>query len=66
MQVSFGLTYLTEKTVEVRSLVFSTGPSYQTISQTLSEIIGTMIFSYGIIIGANKFTDGLNPVIVVY
>lgn len=46
--------------------VFSTGPSYPNyIANFLSEIIGTMILVMGLLfIGANKFTDGLNPVIV--
>jgi glycerol uptake facilitator protein len=46
--------------------VFSTGPAIShAFSNLLSEIIGTFILVVGILsIGANKFTDGLNPLIV--
>jgi glycerol uptake facilitator protein len=46
--------------------VFSTGPAIpHTFSNLLSEIIGTFVLVLGILaIGANKFTDGLNPFIV--
>ncbi|ANB59800.1 MIP/aquaporin family protein [Anoxybacteroides amylolyticum] len=46
--------------------VFSTGPAIpNTFANLLSEIIGTFILVVGILaIGANKFTDGLNPFIV--
>jgi glycerol uptake facilitator protein len=46
--------------------VFSTGPAIpHTFSNLLSEIIGTFVLVLGILaIGANKFTDGLNPLIV--
>ncbi|HWO95615.1 MAG TPA: MIP/aquaporin family protein [Bacillus sp. (in: firmicutes)] len=46
--------------------VFSTGPAISHVfSNLLSEIIGTFILVVGILsIGANKFTDGLNPLIV--
>lgn len=46
--------------------VFSTGPSYPNyVANFLSEIIGTMILVMGLLfIGTNKFTDGLNPLIV--
>ncbi|WP_100330991.1 MIP/aquaporin family protein [Bacillus xiapuensis] len=46
--------------------VFATGPAIpHTFSNLLSEIIGTFILTLGILsIGANKFTDGLNPFIV--
>jgi len=46
--------------------VFSTGPAIpHTFSNLLSEIIGTFVLVMGIqAIGANKFTDGLNPLIV--
>lgn len=46
--------------------VFSTGPAIShTFSNVLSEMIGTFILVVGILsIGANKFTDGLNPLIV--
>lgn len=46
--------------------VFSTGPAIpQTFSNLLSEIIGTFVLVLGLqAIGANKFSDGLNPLIV--
>ncbi|KKB38893.1 Glycerol uptake facilitator protein [Bacillus thermotolerans] len=46
--------------------VFATGPAIQhTASNLLSEIIGTFILTVGILsIGANQFTEGLNPFIV--
>ncbi len=46
--------------------VFSTDPAIESpISNLLSEIIGTFILVMGILfIGANEFTDGLNPLIV--
>lgn len=46
--------------------VFSTGPAIPNpFANLLSEIIGTFVLVLGILaIGANKFTDGLNPFIV--
>ncbi|WP_342045688.1 MIP/aquaporin family protein [Bacillus sp. OTU530] len=46
--------------------VFATEPAiHHTFANLLSEIIGTFILVFGILaIGANKFTDGLNPFIV--
>lgn len=46
--------------------VFSTGPAiYHPFSNLLSEMIGTFILVLGLLtIGANKFTEGLNPLIV--
>lgn len=46
--------------------VFATGPAIpHTFSNLLSEIIGTFILVLGIMfIGANKFTEGLNPIAV--
>ncbi|RLQ91635.1 MIP/aquaporin family protein [Falsibacillus albus] len=46
--------------------VFATGPAIpHYFSNLLSEIIGTFVLVVGILsIGANKFTDGLNPFIV--
>lgn len=46
--------------------VFCTGPAIRsTGSNLLSEIIGTFILILGLLfIGANKFTDGLNPLAV--
>ncbi|MDQ0162915.1 MIP/aquaporin family protein [Aeribacillus alveayuensis] len=46
--------------------VFSTGPAIQnTFANFFSELFGTFILVLGILaIGANKFTEGLNPLIV--
>ncbi|RJS62269.1 MIP/aquaporin family protein [Bacillus sp. PK3_68] len=46
--------------------VFATGPAIEhAFSNLLSEIIGTFILTVGILsIGANQFTEGLNPFIV--
>jgi glycerol uptake facilitator protein len=46
--------------------VFSTGPAMpHTTANLFSEMFGTFILVMGILaIGANKFTDGLNPLIV--
>lgn len=46
--------------------VFSTGPAIpNTFSNIMSEIVGTFMLVFGILaIGQNKFTDGLNPLIV--
>lgn len=46
--------------------VFSTGPSYPNyVANFMSEIIGTIVLVMGLLfIGTNKFTDGLNPLIV--
>lgn len=46
--------------------VFATGPAINhTFSNLLSEIIGTFILVLGLLfIGANKFTEGLNPLAV--
>ncbi|MGQ9558610.1 MAG: MIP/aquaporin family protein [Desulfurispora sp.] len=46
--------------------VFSTGPAIRNLpANLLSEIIGTFILVLGIMaLGANKFTEGLNPFIV--
>ncbi|TDM04141.1 MIP/aquaporin family protein [Macrococcus carouselicus] len=46
--------------------VFSTGPAYPNyMANFTSEIIGTTILVMGLLfIGANKFTEGLNPLIV--
>lgn len=46
--------------------VFSTGPAIKhTGANLISEIIGTLVLVLGILtIGANKFADGLNPLIV--
>ncbi|MFC7395376.1 MIP/aquaporin family protein [Scopulibacillus cellulosilyticus] len=46
--------------------VFSTGPAIpHTFSNLLSEIVGTFVLVLGLLsIGANKFTEGLNPLVV--
>ncbi|MBZ5201553.1 aquaporin family protein [Planomicrobium chinense] len=46
--------------------VFSTGPAVRSpFSNLVSEIIGTAVLVMGLLfIGANQFTDGLNPLIV--
>ncbi|MEM1325960.1 MAG: MIP/aquaporin family protein [Bacteroidota bacterium] len=51
---------------DAKLAVFATGPAIRsTWSNLLSEIIGTFALVIGILfIGANTFTEGLNPVIV--
>jgi glycerol uptake facilitator protein len=46
--------------------VFATGPAIRKPwSNLVSEMIGTFILLFGIsVIGANKFTEGLNPLVV--
>lgn len=46
--------------------VFSTGPAVRSVWHNLiSEIIATMVLVFALLfIGANKFTDGLNPLVV--
>lgn len=46
--------------------VFSTGPAVRSpFSNLVSEIIGTAVLLMGLLfIGANEFTEGLNPIIV--
>ncbi|QOI98222.1 MAG: aquaporin family protein [Flammeovirgaceae bacterium] len=46
--------------------VFCTGPAIRsTINNLVSEIIGTAVLILGLLtIGANKFTEGLNPLVV--
>ncbi|UOQ45846.1 aquaporin family protein [Halobacillus salinarum] len=55
----------TEDPLAIKS-VFCTDPAIRSpISNLVSEIIGTFVLVMGILfIGANKFTDGLNPIIV--
>lgn len=50
----------------VKQAVFCTAPAiYHTWSNLLSEIVGTMVLMFGIqSIGAQKFADGLNPLVV--
>ena len=45
---------------------FSTGPAIRsTLSNLVSEMIGTFVLIMGLLfIGANEFTEGLNPAIV--
>lgn len=54
------------KDADTQLAVFSTGPAIKsTWSNLLSEIIGTFILLFGILaIGSNKFTEGLNPIVV--
>ena len=51
---------------DTKLAVFCTGPAVRsTLSNLVCEIIGTMVLVVGILfIGANKFADGLNPLIV--
>jgi glycerol uptake facilitator protein len=51
---------------DLKLAVFSTGPAIRSTGANLiSEIIGTFILVLGILaIGANKFAEGLNPLIV--
>ena len=51
---------------EAKLAVFATAPAIRnTTSNLLSEIIGTFILVLGLLaIGANEFTEGLNPLIV--
>lgn len=51
---------------EAKLAVFSTSPAIShSFSNLLSEIIGTFILVLGLLfIGANKFTEGLNPIAV--
>lgn len=46
--------------------MFSTGPAIpNTFANLFSETLGTFILVLGLLaIGANKFTDGLNPLVV--
>ncbi|HJV47443.1 MAG TPA: MIP/aquaporin family protein [Bacillota bacterium] len=51
---------------ELKLAVFSTSPAISNpFANLLSEIIGTFVLVFGILgIGANKFTEGLNPLII--
>jgi glycerol uptake facilitator protein len=51
---------------DLKLAVFCTGPAIRsTIPNLISEILGTAILILGLLfIGANKFVDGLNPLIV--
>ncbi|WP_087972594.1 MIP/aquaporin family protein [Oceanobacillus rekensis] len=54
------------KDKDVKLGVFATGPAVRSpFSNLISEIIGTFVLVMGLMfIGANEFTDGLNPLIV--
>ncbi|MET1013785.1 MAG: MIP/aquaporin family protein [Paenisporosarcina sp.] len=54
------------KEADLKLAVFSTGPAIRhPLSNLTSEIIGTFILLLGLLtIGANEFTEGLNPLIV--
>jgi glycerol uptake facilitator protein len=51
---------------ETKLAVFSSAPAVRsTFNNLLSEIIGTMVLVLGLLfIGANKFTEGLNPLVI--
>ncbi|MDH5380471.1 MAG: aquaporin family protein [Cyclobacteriaceae bacterium] len=51
---------------ETKLAAFATGPAIKaTFSNLLSETIGTFILIFGLLfIGANQFTEGLNPLVV--
>jgi glycerol uptake facilitator protein len=51
---------------EAKLAIFSTGPAIRsTFSNLISEIIGAAVLILGLLtIGANKFTEGLNPLVV--
>lgn len=51
---------------ETKLAVFSSGPAVRsTFNNVISEIIGTMVLVLALLfIGANKFTEGLNPLVV--
>jgi glycerol uptake facilitator protein len=54
------------ESAETKLAVFSSGPAVRsTVSNLISEIIGTMILVLALLfIGANEFADGLNPLII--
>lgn len=64
--LQFGPHWEATESSEAKLGVFSTGPAIQnTISNFISEVIGTMALVLGLLfIGTNKFTEGLNPLIV--
>ncbi len=51
---------------DVKLAIFSTGPAIRSaVNNLISEIIGTAVLILGLLtIGANKFTEGLNPLVV--
>jgi glycerol uptake facilitator protein len=51
---------------DAKLAVFCTGPAIRsTVPNFLSEVLGTCVLVLGLLfIGANKFADGLNPLIV--
>ncbi len=54
------------ESADLKLAVFATAPAIRTIwANLVSEIIGTFVLVLGILfIGANEFTEGLNPLIV--
>lgn len=54
------------KDQEAKLSVFATGPAIKhTPSNVISEVIGTAVMVFGLLsIGANEFSEGLNPIIV--
>lgn len=54
------------KEPETQLAVFSTGPAiHHPWPNLLSEMIGTFILMFGLLsIGSNRFTDGLNPLVI--
>ena len=51
---------------DTKLAVFCTAPAIRNpFSNFISEFIGTFVLVFGILmIGANRFTDGLNPIVV--
>ncbi len=51
---------------EAKLAIFCTSPAINApLSNLISEIMGTMVLVFGLMfIGANEFTDGLNPLVV--
>lgn len=51
---------------DAKLAVFSTGPAIKSpLANLFSEVLGTAILVFGLLgIGANKFSEGLNPLIV--
>ncbi|WP_029191089.1 MIP/aquaporin family protein [Ornithinibacillus scapharcae] len=54
------------KEADLKLAVFATGPAIRSpLSNLVTEIIGTFILVLGLLfIGANEFTEGLNPLVV--
>lgn len=51
---------------QTKLAVFATSPAIRSVPNNLfSEILGTMMLTMGVLfIGANQFTEGLNPIVV--